>query len=131
MIRQILAVVTGFAVWTALWFATNAALKSARPEAYSEAGATSDTGLLILVLFLSVVFSVIAGFITASVASRNEMKPVVILAVIQVVIGIMVELSYWSLIPTWYHIAFVLLLAPAIIAGGKLAMRKKLKNYRA
>lgn len=131
MLRQILAVVTGFAVWTALWFAANAALKSARPEAYTEAGSINDTGLLILVLFLSVVFSVVAGFITASVASRNEMKPVVILAVIQVAIGIMVELSYWSLIPAWYHIAFVLLLAPAIIAGGKLAMRRKLKNYRA
>ena len=48
-----------------------------------------------------------------------------VLAVIQVVIGILVELSYWSAIPVWYHIAFILLLAPAIFVGGKLAMNRK------
>ena len=128
MLRHIFAVLTGFAVWTVLWLAANATLQAAMPEAFREDGAMDETGLLVLSLFLSVVFSLLAGFTTASMSARNEMKPVVVLAVIQVLIGIVVEIGYWSAIPVWYHITFILFLAPAIIAGGKLAVGRKMRS---
>ena len=128
MLRQIFAVLTGFAVWTVLWLAGNAGLRAANPGAFNEAGATSETALLAVTLLMSVGFSLLAGFITATMSSQNEMKPVAALAVIQVVIGILVEISYWNAIPVWYHITFILLLAPAIIAGGRLAMGRKMRT---
>ena len=95
------------------------------PEAFREDGGVNEAGLLVLILLVSVVLSLLAGFTTAFISSRNQMKPILTLAVIQVVIGIVVEAAYWSVIPVWYHIAFVLLLAPAIIVGGKLARGRK------
>lgn len=128
MIRQIMAVIVGFAVWTALWLAAGAVLKAAMPEAFLEDGGVNENGLLVLFILLSVTFSVPAGFITATVSSRNEMKPVMALAVIQVVIGTLAEVISWNVIPVWYHVVFILLLAPAILVGGKLGMARKMRS---
>lgn len=128
MIRQIMAVIVGFAVWTALWLAAGAVLKAAMPEAFLGDGGVNENGLLVLFILLSVTFSVPAGFITATVSSRNEMKPVMALAVIQVVIGTLAEVISWNVIPVWYHVVFILLLAPAILVGGKLGMARKMRS---
>lgn len=128
MIRNILAVIVGFAIWTALWFAANAVLRTALPEAFDADGGINESSLLVLILFVSVLCSLLSGFTTASISTRNEMKPLWVLAVIQVAIGTVVEVAYWSVIPVWYHITFILLLAPAIIAGGKLAMARKIRG---
>ena len=77
---------------------------------------------------VSVVLSLLAGFTTTSMSTHDEMKPLAVLTVVLVVIGILAEIDSWSLIPVWYHIVFILLLTPAIIAGGKLAMGRKLRR---
>lgn len=125
MMRQIFAVLAGFAVWTVLWLGTNAGLTAALPEIFHEDGSVGSTGILILVTALSVLFSWIAGFTTGTMSTEHETKPVLTLAVIQVAIGIAVEIAYWDVLPLWYHLAFVGLLAPAILVGGRMAMRRK------
>ena len=35
--------------------------------------------------------------------------------------GIAVQAGVWSLMPAWYHLTFLVLLAPMVLTGGKLA----------
>ena len=37
--------------------------------------------------------------------------------------GIAVQLQYWSLLPIWYHLVFLVLLVPSTVAGGSLRPR--------
>ena len=63
MVRSILSVLSGFVLWTVLWLSSNAALTAALPDAFREDGSTNSTGILVLLLVLSVVYSVIAGYV--------------------------------------------------------------------
>ena len=125
MLRSTLAVIAGFALWTVLWLAANRALTAAMSDSFNEDGVTDNNVVMIVAILLSVIFSMLAGYTTATVAKVNEMKPVVVLAVIQVVIGTIKEISYWNVIPIWYHVILLVLLAPSIIIGGRLALRRK------
>jgi hypothetical protein len=43
-----------------------------------------------------------------------------LLAVIQLGLGIVAEVSYWHLMPVWYHLVFLATVVPATVAGGYL-----------
>jgi hypothetical protein len=48
------------------------------------------------------------------------MRTVWVFAVIQLVVGIGFEVSYWAMTPVWYHLVFLALLVPATVWGGAL-----------
>ena len=125
MLRSTLAVIAGFVLWTVLWLAANAVMTAAMPDSFNEDGISDDNAIMIVSILLSVVFSVLGGYTTAMVAKVNEMKPVVILAVLELVVGIIVEISYWDVIPVWYHVTFLVLLVPSIVFGGRMALKRK------
>ena len=86
-------------------------------------GTTDSGGILACVLAVSVVCSLLAGYVTATTAKRTPMQKVWILALIQMLIGIAVQASYWSVIPLWYNLLFLALLVPMHVAGGHLRLR--------
>ena len=45
----------------------------------------------------------------------------IVLAAILLAVGLYAEISYWTMLPVWYHLIFLVLLPPATIAGGRLA----------
>jgi hypothetical protein len=78
--------------------------------------------VLVWFIVYSVALSVLAGWIAGRVAARGQpMRAVAILAALQLALGIVAELSYWSLMPLWYHLVFLSLLVPATLYGGRLA----------
>ncbi len=85
---------------------------------------TDHTGILLLVLALSVVCSVIAGWVTAAVATRARVGHAVALGILQLAIGIFTQLQYWDAIPLWYHLPFLALLLPGNVLGGWLRDRR-------
>lgn len=121
--RNIAAVLAGFAAWSALWLASNGALLAALPDFFQEDGTTTNAGILTCVLGVSVLCSLLGGYVTAWVAKRNPKRLVWILAVIQLAIGIVVQVSYGEAIPLWYDILFIALLVPMHLAGGRLRWR--------
>lgn len=125
MLRNAVAVIVGFVLWAVLWLAANRVLMATVPSSFDDDGVTNDELVMVVAILLSVVFSLLAGYVTATVARVNRMKPVLILAVIQVVIGIIVEVNYWTEIPVWYHVTFLVLLAPSILVGGRLALKRQ------
>lgn len=120
MIRGILSVITGFAVWTLLWLPSNALIRSLRPDDFRTDGSTENTGILAILVLLSFAFSVIAGYVTAAMARHSKPKHVWALGIVQLAVGIFVQAQFWTVLPMWYHLTFLGLLIPGVLLGGRL-----------
>ena len=128
MLRSVLSVAAGTIIWTVLWLSTNAALAAALPEGiFREDGTTDSAGVLLVILAASVLFSVVAGYATATLARSAEIKHALALGVLQLAIGVFVQLQYWDVMPLWYHVSFLGLLLPGNVFGGRLRLQRKLR----
>jgi hypothetical protein len=116
----ILAVVAGAVVWAVLWVGGTQAAGAAFPSVLPAGQPVRDAGVLLGLIVYSVALSMLAGYVTAALASARPMPAVWALAVLQLVLGIGFEASAWSLTPVWYHLVFLLLIVPAIVYGGRL-----------
>lgn len=131
MVRIILGVIVGFIVWSVLWVASDALFSAISPDWYGkhhkglEAAVInktpfmSDSVILIIALIRSVIFSIIAGYLTALIARENTKSPLIV-GILLLLFGIFIQSVYWNYAPLWYHIPFLLLLVPMTILGGKL-----------
>lgn len=119
-VRVALGVLAGAALWAVLWVGGTGAARAAMPELLDPAQRLDHVGALLGFLAYSVVLSLAAGYVAAAVAQASAMRAVWILAVLQLLIGIGVEVSYWDLMPVWYHLVFLILLVPATVYGGRL-----------
>jgi hypothetical protein len=120
VIRGILAVVAGFVAWSVIWFGGNTAVQSAFASRFNTDRSTSDVVVLVLLLLLSVVCSLAAGFVTALVARKRWQAMAWVQAIVLLAVGIVVEVGMWKLLPAWYHVVFLLLLVPATLVGARL-----------
>lgn len=123
MIRNIFAVLAGSAAWTVLWLGMNAALRSASLLPADATKRIDAAPPLLIMLVGSVVFSVVAGYTTAAVATGASYTPVLVLCALQLATGIFFQAQAWQLMPLWYHVPFLLLLIPATLLGGWLHLR--------
>lgn len=120
MVRGIIAVVVGFSLWTVLWLGAHQVLLALFPEAYTPDGTTESTGLLLGYWVISMLVSLGAGYITALVATEQAKRFVFILAGVLLIVGVMVQISSWALMPVWYHLVFLVMLVPCTVLGGRL-----------
>ncbi len=118
MFTTIFSALAGFLLWTVLWLSSNAALRAALPQWYGGDEVNSLASLVIL--FASVVFSLAAGYLTASLS--GAWRAVIILVVVQVLVGLIVSISYWNSAPIWYHIMFLVLLAPMHLLAARFRL---------
>ena len=118
--KIILGVIVGFVVWSILWVGCDSVIRAIAPSiAPGKDLSDIPTVYLVVKLILSVIFSIISGYIAALIAQENT-KSTLILGVLLLLVGIMVEVSIWNLLPVWFHLAFLILLIPMTIFGGKL-----------
>jgi hypothetical protein len=129
--RAILAVIAGAAVWAALWIGGTRAAQAAFPSVLAEGQRITNMGALLGLILYSVPLSILAGYITATVMGKDPMPSVWALAVLQLIFGIIAEVSAWSLAPVWYHVVFLALVVPATVYGGKLRRRRQEPLYAA
>jgi hypothetical protein len=126
MLRTILAVLVGVIIWTILWIGANAVLAAAMPGAFRPDGSIASNGLLAVILVLSGLISIAAGYSTARLASAHEVNHALALGGVLLLIGIFVQSQYWEVLPLWYHLTFLALLIPAAWLGGKLRLGQKM-----
>jgi len=119
MIRKILAVIAGFLVWSTLWVAANATLRAAGLLPPPDQAVTAPATLALL-LVASVLASLVAGFLVSFLARGAGQKIALWLGALLLAFGVFVQTQYWSLMPVWYHLAFLLLLIPMCVAGSRL-----------
>lgn len=117
--KSVLAVLAGVAAWTVLWMAGTQGLMAVVPSLQPEMP-IEPLGALLFLIGYSVVLSVLAGWVAAGLAGERGRVAVLALALVNLAIGIGVEVSYWALMPAWYHVAFLALVVPATLYGGRL-----------
>lgn len=121
MIRRILSVIAGYAAWTVVFLGGSLAVRSIMSDVHDAEGFTTDVSALLIYLMVSIVASLLAGFVTARIVSRKMTLHAFILALLLLATGIPVQLSAWDKLPQWYNIAFLVMLVPATLAGVRLA----------
>lgn len=131
MLKIVLGVVAGFVAWSILWVGSDQVLMTMSPNWYGahqlgfEKAYTNQEPfdpvptILGMHLVRSIIISLASGFLAAFIAGENRRSPL-ILGVILLLVGIAVEAAAWNFAPAWYHLAFILLLVPSTVLGGKL-----------
>ncbi|MFK7820790.1 MAG: hypothetical protein AB8G99_18875 [Planctomycetaceae bacterium] len=121
MAKSILSVVAGYITWTVAFLGGAEVIRRLRTGVYDAEGFTSDVPALVLFLAISVLASVMAGYVAGLLADGKHLKHGVILAVCLLATGIPVQLSAWDKLPVWYNLAFLILLAPMTLLGIRLS----------
>ena len=124
MMRPVLAVIAGFAAWSAAWLIAGATSAALAPGAYNEDGTINSAAVLLVFLVLSFAFSVGSGFLTAIIARARSMKPSWALAVFLLAFGLFVQILNWDAEPLWYHIPFLGLLVPGAALRARLRLQR-------
>jgi hypothetical protein len=118
--KQALAIVAGFVLWSVLWLCYNQLLLKAGILPATLTESFSAPMPLVILLAGSVVFSLVSGYVTAKIAGVPYMMPALILGVLLLATGIFFQLKMWNVIPVWYNVIFLLLLIPMTLAGARM-----------
>ena len=118
--RVTLAVIAGASVWAVLWNAGTLGGQAALPGILPAGEPITNVGALLGLIAYSVVLSMLAGYTTVAAAGRYPRPALKILAALQMLLGLIFEISFWSTTPVWYHIVFLALVIPATLYGGNL-----------
>jgi len=122
MIRSILAVIVAVITWFIVATIGNWILRAALPG-YSavEVSMNFTFTMMICRLVLGLLSSLCAGFVCATVA-RNRVAPKVA-GVVMVVLFLPVHYMLWVKFPLWYHLFFLISLAPALLIAHRFRAR--------
>lgn len=118
--RAILAPILGVALWGILWNLGTRTAQAVFPDLLRPDQQITHTGVLLGYIGYSVVLSILAGLVVGTVARARTMTVVWVFAAIQLSLGVIAEVSYWPLMPAWYHLTFLALVVPATVLGGGL-----------
>lgn len=80
---------------------------------------TMATTIMVIAVLRSAVFTVITGFIAASISKENFKSPL-LLGIFLLAFGSFVHSMILDYVPVWYHVLILLPLIPLSILGGKL-----------
>ena len=122
MLRGVLALAAGPLVYGLVCVPTNWVVVKLFPAHFDEQWQTRHTGLLVLLVSLTLMFAATSGFVSAMIARHNVMVYAAILCVLQLGIGVAVQRQYWNSLPLWYHLTFFLLLVVGILVGAWLSL---------
>ena len=120
MLRSILAIIVAVITWFVVATIGNWILRAGLPG-YSAVEVSMNFTLTMMIcrLILGLVSSLCAGFACGAIAGRSSIAPK-IAAAIMVVLFLPVHYMIWAKFPIWYHLFFLLSLAPTILIGANL-----------
>ena len=113
--KTTIAIVVGYAVWTAFWLGGNAGFRALGITPRDQASRIESSGTLLALLVLSIVASVAGGYMSGLISTGRASAN--ICAGLLLATGIAVQWGVRSLFPVWYHASFLLLLVPVFLLG--------------
>jgi hypothetical protein len=123
MKRAVAGVIVGYLLWTALWLGGNALWFGAAGEIVKAGRPYAAVGPLLWLIVLSVVCSLAAGIAAALISRARARGAVLVMAVLLLGTGVAVQVGIGSLMPVWYHLAFLALIVPMAVLGARLGRR--------
>ena len=117
MWRTILAIVGGLVAWMLVATLLNIGVRLALPG-YSEAEPLLAFTLVMKIarLSLAILASLAAGAAARSIAPASRAAPWIV-GFIMLALFLPVHISIWPRLPVWYHLFFLVTLAPAVALG--------------
>ncbi|HTX06687.1 MAG TPA: hypothetical protein VMD06_12755 [Steroidobacteraceae bacterium] len=125
MRRTIAAIIAGFVGWAVIVTAIDWALRFWLPG-YREAEPTLvfTFTMKIARLTMAALTSLGAGAIVRAIAPKSRLAPWIVgLAIVALFLPTHIHL--WHRFPIWYHLSFLLPLAPLMVLGGWLVARQR------
>lgn len=121
MRRQILAFVSALFIWVLVASVLNRLLRAGLPGyAAAEPAMTFTLSMQWARLALGAIASLCAGYALARVAPSARWLPPALGGLL--LIGFLpVHYSLWAKFPVWYHLVFLLSLAPLVVLGARFA----------
>jgi hypothetical protein len=120
MKRSIFAVLGGIVVWILVASLLNRGLRiGLAGYALAEPTMTFTLGMKVARLILGALSSLAAGAVTSLIAPSRTRLPWVLGAIILAVF-IPGHIQVWAKFPLWYHLVFLVTLAPLVALGGAL-----------
>lgn len=119
--RILLGIVAGFLAWMAIGAGAFFVMRAAWPDyARAEPGMMFTLAMQLARLTVGVACSVGAGWLAALVA-KGDSKAAWALGVLLLLMFIPIHYGLWDRFPVWYHLAFLLTLAPIVGGSARLA----------
>ena len=123
MLRLAGAVIGGLVAWLMIVTLLDFGLRTAIPG-YHEAEPTFAFTLTMMIgrLAIAVLTSLAAGTVVRAIAPASDLAPWVV-GIVLLALFIPVHVQIGARLPLWYHLAFLLTLAPLVWAGARLGQR--------
>src|SRR5438445_12140503 len=120
MWRTLLSIVAGLVAWAVIVTLLNFGLRAAIPD-YHAAEATLQFTLAMKIGRLSeaALTSVAAGAVVGWIAPSKRWAPWAV-GLIILAMFLPVHVGIWNKFPAWYHLAFLVPLAPLVVLGASL-----------
>ena len=123
MAKRILAVVAGLVVWVVIATVAGLIMRGAWPAYAAVADAMTFTQPMMFArLSIGAVATLAAGWVTAVVSRRSTLTALTT-GLILLVLFIPQHILLWTRFPIWYHLTFLVSLAPLAFMGGQIAAR--------
>lgn len=120
MWRIVASIVAGLVAWTAVATLLNFGLRAAIPSYHAtEATLQFTTVMKLGRLIEAALASVATGAVVSLIAPLNKWAPW-IAGLIILIVFLPVHVHIWSKLPVWYHLSFLIPLAPLVALGGWL-----------
>ncbi len=120
MKRSIFAVLGGMVAWILVASLLNRGLRiGLAGYALAEPTMTFTLGMKVARLILGALSSIAAGAVVSLIAPSKKQLPWVLGAIILAVF-IPEHIYLWAKFPVWYHLVFLVTLAPLVALGGSL-----------
>lgn len=125
MWRTIASIICGLVAWAVVVTLLNFGLRAAIPG-YHAAEATLQFTLAMKLgrLIEAALASLAAGAVVAWIAPSKAWAPWVV-GFIVLALFLPIHVQLWSKFPAWYHLSFLLPLAPLVALGGWLARNSR------
>ena len=124
---SVAAVVAGLVVTALLSVGTDAAMHGI--GVFPPSGERMSDGLFVLAAIYRIVFTVLGGYVTASLAPRQPMTHVTILGAIGAIAATAGAVTTWNAGPEfgphWYPVLLVVTALPCVWLGGFLGARSR------
>lgn len=116
------ALLAGFATVAVLSMATDAILHAS--NIYPNDGTAGTDGDLAFALAYRTVFTVLGGYVAATLAPANKLRTSVILGIFGTVAAAAGAIAMWHVGHTWYPVTLAALALPSTALGGWLFTRR-------
>ncbi|MBA3896570.1 MAG: hypothetical protein H0X36_05450 [Sphingomonadaceae bacterium] len=124
MWRTVLAVIGGLVAWTLIATLLDIGLRRVLPGyAQAEPALAFTLGMKIARLSLAVVTSLAAGAVVRAIAPASKLAPWIV-GLVMLAFFLPAHIQIGARLPMWYHLFFLITLAPLVKLGAQLPLRR-------